>query len=143
MTNFETARFTVTYVSYHVLFARFHREVSHLNLFFVSIQSRNCDGGLQELSTAAKCIRDVFPDSVIIPERNNAYPLKVVISVESEANGDKKIVWSGKQQNLFEKYQNKRAKSMHRIKSRLADLRQQHDTNTEQRTSHVSISLKA
>ena len=95
------------------------------------------------MSTAAKCIRDVFPDCVIIPERTNAYPLKVVISVENGANGDKQIVWSGKQQNLFEKYQNKRNKSMQRIKSKLADLRQQHDTVPEQRTSFVSVSLKA
>ena len=90
----------------------------------LDLQSRNCDGGLQELSTAAKCIRDVFPDCEIISERTNAYPLKVIIEVESDEEEGKKIVWSGKQQNLFEKYQNKRTKCMQRIKSKLTGLRE-------------------
>lgn len=92
---------------------------------FSQQQSRNCDGGVQELSAAAKCIRDVFPDCEIVPERTNAYPLKVVIAVESPGEGEKVIVWSGKQQNLFEKYQNKRSKCMQRIKSKLTGLREQ------------------
>lgn len=97
LSNYEKARFTVTY-------------------------SRNCDGGFQELSTAAKCIRDVFPDCEIISERTNNYPIKVTIEVESDEEEGKKLVWSGKQENLFEKYQNKRAKSMKRIKNKLVGL---------------------
>ncbi|CAB9529341.1 expressed unknown protein [Seminavis robusta] len=112
-TNFDNARFTVTY-------------------------SRNCDGGVQEMAAAAKCIRDVFPNSQIVSERTNSFPIKVIISVQDERDGDKKIVWSGKQQNLFEKYQSKRTKCMQRIKSKLVDLQKQQADSTTTKDNNTA-----
>ena len=144
MVGFETARFTVTYVRMVWWLLRCRalggrqqqatdtyievvcctRKISRLSLLF-NVQSRNCDGGVQELTAAAKCIRDIFPDSKIVPVRTNAYPLKVVIEVESPEEGKRVTVWSGKQQNLFEINKNKRSKCMQRIKSKLTGLRAQ------------------
>jgi len=76
------------------------------------------------MCAAAKCIRDVFPNCEIIPNRTNAYPLRVIITVEVPEGDAAVLVWSGKQQNLFEKCQNTRRKCMHRIKSKLTGLRE-------------------
>lgn len=143
MAGFETARFTVTYVSYRGTWAAAHCvprttdlalvfiEETHLTAYFLCsclinlLQSRNCDGGVQEFSAAARCIRDIFPDAEIVPVRTNAYPLKVVIEVDSLEQSKKLIVWSGEQQNLFEINGRKRSKCMQRIKSKLTVLREQ------------------
>lgn len=86
-------------------------------LVFSSTQSRNWDGGYQELTTTAQCVRQVFPDSKIIPNRTNTYPIQVTVDAEY---GDKTVqVWSGKQQRLFAKNRNKRIKTMEEIKMKL------------------------
>ena len=90
-------------------------------------QSRNCDGGYQEMSTAVECVRTVFPDCEIETQRNDSYPIRVIISarVGNDNNKAKELeVWSGRQQDLFSKYATKRRQTMETIKANLMDLQE-------------------
>lgn len=66
-------------------------------------------------------MRQVFPDSEIVPYRTNLYPIWVTVDADF---GEKTVqVWSGKQQKLFAKNRNKRNKTMDEIKANLESLK--------------------
>lgn len=95
-------------------------------IYFVSDkwtnQSRNWDGGMQEFNTAASCVRDIFPDSELIVNMTDNYPIRIIVS--AELDGKKKMdIWSGRQQELFGKNRSKRTKAIAEIKSNLQKLK--------------------
>lgn len=94
----------------------------HQNFKFTIKYSRNCDGGMQEMATAAQCVREIFPESEISIQRTTTVPIWVTITATNTDDNKEIVVWSGKQQLLFEKYANKRTKTMARIKTNLRKL---------------------
>lgn len=70
-------------------------------------------------------MKDIFPGADIVENRIDAYPVKVVI--KAEFNGAKMDVWSGRQQNLFRKYADKRRASIAEIQANLNDLKEEFD----------------
>jgi len=85
-------------------------------------KSRNWDGGYQEFSTAAECVREIFPDSVIEAKRTDNYPIRVIIT--ANVKGKNWEIWSGRQQDLFQKYASKRKQAMANIQANLIDLQE-------------------
>ena len=84
------------------------------------LQSRNWDGGYQELSTATQCVRDVFPDSKITPNVVDNYPIRVIVTATN--GGGKEIeIWSGRQQDLFRKNASRRLQAIETIKTQLKE----------------------
>lgn len=75
------------------------------------------------MSTATQCVREVFPGSEIVPNRTDAYPIRVVVTAETGGNKGGVEIWSGRQQNLFGKNRSKREQSMAEIKSKLNELK--------------------
>lgn len=75
-------------------------------------------------------MRQVFPDSEIIPNRTGNFPIKVII-VAGFDDGKTVQVWSGKQQKLFAKNRSKRIKAMDEIKVCLEGLKEGSETSTE------------
>ncbi len=101
-----------------------------LLLFDCYSQSRLCDGGAQEMSTAVTCVREIFPDASISTHRRTSEedvrlgtsnPEVVIRSNTGE------IIWSSKQKNLYQKYPKKRKKSMKEIKKALEALKSSTD----------------
>ena len=73
---------------------------------FFSLQSRLCDGGAQEMTTAVCTIREVFPDASISTYRRTSeedvalgIPNPEVVITTDE---NKTVVWSSKQKNLYQ-----------------------------------------
>lgn len=73
------------------------------------------------MNTAIDCIRSVFPLCAIETIRVDKFPLRVTITA---GTSDMQLpIWSGKQQNLFQKYRVKRRKTMKIIVATLGALR--------------------
>ncbi len=121
-------KFTVTYVSKRNNYSSSSSicsrlDLSHSNLlhiYIVYFQSRLCDGGAQEMTTAVCTIREVFPDASISTYRRTSEedvalgtPNPEVVITTDE---NKTVVWSSKQKNLYQKYPKKRKKSMSQIR---------------------------
>ena len=62
-----------------------------------------------------------FPQSEIIPNCINEYPIKVTIEAQIGKTNVK--VWEGSQRNLFRKYASKRAESQEEMKQHLSMLK--------------------
>ena len=60
----------------------------------------------------------------MVANRNNKYPIKVIVTAEHE-DGTKQKLWQGRQQDLFSKNSSKRKKSMEEIAAKAKELRQQ------------------
>jgi hypothetical protein len=73
------------------------------------------------MGTVVKCIRSIFPLCAIETIRVDKGPLQVTITASTS---DMELpIWSGKQQNLFEKYRVKRRKTMETIVANLETMR--------------------
>ncbi len=70
-------------------------------------------------------MKTVFPKATIVENRIDEYPVKVVI--KAEVDGATMDVWSGRQQNLFRKYADKRRSSIAEIQANLNDLKEEFD----------------
>jgi len=81
---------------------------------FTVTYCRNCDGGLQEMSTMIECLRTVFPLALIETIREDRCQLEVKIVARNSIVKEIPI-WKGKQQHLFEKYRVRRRKTMKAI----------------------------
>jgi len=69
-------------------------------------------------------VKEAWPNSEVIPNRTNAYPIRVV--VEAELSDGKMVeVWSGDQRSLFRKYATKREQAVRAIKANVAELKKQ------------------
>lgn len=73
------------------------------------------------MSTAVECIREVFPLSTVKTVRIDNY--KARLTIATHAFGNRHVVWTGKQSNLFESTPRRRRKAMDTIKASLADLK--------------------
>lgn len=87
---------------------------------FISFQSRLCDGGTQEMTTAVCTIREVFPDASISTYRRTSEE-DVALGIPNPevvitADENQTVVWSSKQKYLYQKYPKKRKKSMSQIR---------------------------
>jgi hypothetical protein len=81
------------------------------------------------MSTAVECIRSIFPLCAIETIRVDKSPLRVTITASTS---DMELpIWSGKQQNLFEKYRVKRRKTMKMIVANL-------ETTRDNLRAHIS-----
>jgi hypothetical protein len=68
----------------------------------------------------------VFPDSQIVANRVDAYPLQVSVAVSGGNMGSRSTtVWSGRQQDLFRKYGAQRDKSIKAMTANLQDLKEE------------------
>lgn len=91
------------------------------------MQCCNCDGGDQEYSAVAECIRDVFPGCEIIENKIDTFPITVTLTsevIEGEDDDDETIptvLWTAPQQALFRKYPADRTKSIRDIKAKLKE----------------------
>jgi protein subunit release factor A len=65
----------------------------------------------------------VFPDSDIVPNRTDKYPIHV--EVTANVGGTKVNVWSGSQRDLFRKYASRRSKAIQEIIANLEDLKEE------------------
>jgi hypothetical protein len=74
------------------------------------------------MTAAAQCIREIFPGSAIKTVRIHSFRARVTIN--TDAFGKEKEVWSGKQSNLCASFPKRRKKAMDVVKSSLADLRE-------------------
>lgn len=95
---------------------------------FTITYSRNWDGGKQEYRTALQAVNNVFPQSKVVEDCVDKYPIRVIVTaqVEQEETTTKEI-WSGRQQDLFSKYAAKRKKAIRQIESSLEDLKKEFD----------------
>ena len=81
------------------------------------------------MATAAMCVRDIYPDSKIETIRVDGGPLQLSISVvfftisSSPENDNGVIMWTSKQQDLFEKYPKRRRRAMASIRRALTSLK--------------------
>jgi hypothetical protein len=73
------------------------------------------------MSTAAECVRDIFPDATIQNNRTENYPIRVIVT--ADVDGKSIEIWSGRQQDLFRKYASKRSKCVEQMKKSLLDLK--------------------
>jgi len=89
---------------------------------FTITYSRNWDGGAQEYGTARDAVQAVFPDSKIMENCVDKYPIKVII--EAKVGSTKVKIWEGRQQSLFRKNSGQRTKSIAEIKQNLEDLKE-------------------
>ena len=87
------------------------------------MKCRNWDGGYQEFSTARDAVLAVFPQATIIENRVDEYPIKV--EIKAQVKSGLINVWSGRQQNLFRKYADKRQSSISEIQANLEDLKEE------------------
>ena len=78
------------------------------------------------MTTAAKCVRDVFPRAAIVGERiRQMYlpiQLRVVAHFADEDDHEPIVVWEGDQRLLFQKYPAKRAATRCEIRRHLQRL---------------------
>jgi hypothetical protein len=95
--------------------------ISHNGVLSLFLQSRNWDGGQQEMNTAGECVRSIFPDAAIQNNRTENYPIRVIIT--ADVGGKPVEIWSGRQQDLFRKYAAKRSKALEQMKKSLLDLK--------------------
>lgn len=73
------------------------------------------------MSTAAECVRAIFPDAAIQNNRTENYPIRVIVTADVD---DKPVeIWSGRQQDLFRKYAAKRSKCVEEMKRKLLELK--------------------
>ena len=84
--------------------------------------ARNWDGGQQEYNTAFECVKRVFPDAPITPNRTDNYPIRVIVNAKIGSSTIK--VWSGRQQSLFRKYRADREKAMAEMVQSLEELKE-------------------
>lgn len=84
--------------------------------------SCNWDGGQQEFQTAADCVKRVFPDASIHPNKVDVYPIKVTVNAKTESSIVQ--IWSGRQQSLFRKNRANRDKSMQEMNAQLIDFKE-------------------
>eukprot|EP00540_Astrosyne_radiata_P022051 CAMPEP_0116848304 /NCGR_PEP_ID=MMETSP0418-20121206/14920_1 /TAXON_ID=1158023 /ORGANISM="Astrosyne radiata, Strain 13vi08-1A" /LENGTH=131 /DNA_ID=CAMNT_0004479855 /DNA_START=52 /DNA_END=447 /DNA_ORIENTATION=- len=89
---------------------------------FTITYCHNCDGGLQEMTAAAECVRQIFPKATILGKRKRSFPILVSVTAHVAPGVDVEI-WSGDQRTLFEKYQSKRDESMRIIRENLLEVR--------------------
>ena len=69
-------------------------------------------------------MRGAFPESEIVENRVDAYPIRVIVTAEVDGNAKQPVeVWSGRQQDLFSKYAERRENAMRGIHSSLEDLK--------------------
>lgn len=104
-----------------------HPFYSMFSFPFIVLQSRLCDGGTQEMSTAVSCVREIFPDATIrthrrTPEEDMGLSNPEVIIATGD-NPNQIVLWSSKQKNLYQKYPKKRKKSMKEIRKALEALK--------------------
>jgi len=76
-------------------------------------------------------VLDVFPDSRIVENRVDKYPIQVVVEAKVDGSQKRMEVWKGRQQDLFRKYAAKRSKAIEDIKSNLQILMDDLDEEEE------------
>lgn len=86
------------------------------------MQSQNCCGGYNELTAAVQCVRAVFPNCVVIPNRVSSLSGRVVVDVKHD--GKRVEVWSGEQENLCSSRQSRRVRTMEELKMNLQLLKE-------------------
>jgi hypothetical protein len=64
----------------------------------------------------------MFPYSLVEAKRTHAYPIRVIIT--TTINGREVEVWSGQQQNLFEKDRRRRQQTTEEIRASLVQFQQ-------------------
>ena len=76
----------------------------------------------------------MFPYSLVEAKRTYAYPIRVVITITSDNEDDNQDIeiWSGQQQDLFEKYPQRRKRAIEEIRATLARLQQQNPQHQRQ-----------
>ena len=68
----------------------------------------------------------MFPYSLVEAKRTYAYPIRVIITMTSDKDPNQEIeIWSGQQQELFEKYPQRRKRAIQDIRDTLARLQEQ------------------
>uniref|UniRef100_A0A7S1US82 Uncharacterized protein n=1 Tax=Grammatophora oceanica TaxID=210454 RepID=A0A7S1US82_9STRA len=82
----------------------------------------NCDGGFQEFTTAAKCVRQLFPNARILSKRTRTFPIRVRVEAKISEPEENIIVWESEQQALFQKHSDRRTNSMDEIRQGLLKL---------------------
>lgn len=115
------AQFWPAYRGSYASPALLHRLTVPDSLF---LQSRNCDGGLQEFNSASACVQEVFPGCDIANDRVDAYPIQVLVTAHVDGRPPV-VVWKGRQQSLFRKYPDVRTQTMEEIKAKLQSLQKE------------------
>jgi len=73
-------------------------------------------------------VKKVFPESQIIENCVDKYPIQVIVTAQHNNDNDNDKVkvteiWSGRQQDLFKKYVTKRTNSIKQINSSLEEFK--------------------
>ena len=75
----------------------------------------------------------MFPYSLVEAKRTYAYPIRVIITMTSPDDSSQEVeIWSGQQQDLFEKYPQRRQRTIQEIRETLAKLQQEHQLQLQQ-----------
>mmetsp|Transcript_46261 Transcript_46261/g.51597 ORF Transcript_46261/g.51597 Transcript_46261/m.51597 type:complete len:87 (-) Transcript_46261:227-487(-) len=82
--------------------------------------------GNKNTNSAKSVVQDVFPESEIIENCVDKYPIKVIVTARISTQDKKIEIFKGKQQDLFSKYQTKRTRTMKQIQASLEEFKKKH-----------------